>query len=145
MLTAKPRKDKRFIPKQLRFRVLTRDGFICRYCGRKPPEVTLEVDHVVPYARGGQNTLENLATCCRECNSGKRDVLLDNEFDVTGDPPKRERAAWEAFTDAEEEERLEILRARQWRCQLRSKEYTQEITVIMNRAIRRMRRSAGKT
>lgn len=54
-----------------RFEILMRDGFTCRYCGRKPPAVELEVDHVVPRARGGGNGPSNLVTACTECNLGK--------------------------------------------------------------------------
>lgn len=39
-----------------RFRIFNRDGFRCKYCGRKGSDndvtVQLEVDHVVPRSRG---------------------------------------------------------------------------------------------
>jgi 5-methylcytosine-specific restriction endonuclease McrA len=38
---------------KVRFEVFKRDNFTCRYCGRKTPEVVLEVDHVVPVAEDG--------------------------------------------------------------------------------------------
>lgn len=56
---------------RLRFEVLQRDGFACRYCGSKPPTVTLHVDHIVPRAKGGSDDFENLLTACNRCNSGK--------------------------------------------------------------------------
>jgi hypothetical protein len=58
---------------QLRFSVLQRDGFRCRYCGRtsREPGVVLHVDHVVPLAAGGATTEDNLLTACEECNLGK--------------------------------------------------------------------------
>ncbi len=60
------------IPPQLRFRVLQRDGFRCRYCGRGTAEgATLQLDHVVPVAAGGETTEANLMTACAECNAGK--------------------------------------------------------------------------
>ncbi len=58
----------------LRFDILRRDGFTCRYCGRKPPTVILEADHIDPKANGGKDTLDNLITACGPCNRGKRDV-----------------------------------------------------------------------
>lgn len=61
---------------RLRFQVLTRDGFKCRYCGQAAPHVELQVDHVHPRSKGGEDTLDNLVASCRECNLGKRDVLL---------------------------------------------------------------------
>ena len=56
-----------------RFKILERDGFTCRYCGRKPPEVVLEVDHIVPKSKKGTGSLKNLITSCRDCNVGKSD------------------------------------------------------------------------
>jgi len=58
----------------LRFRVLQRDQFRCRLCGRSPAtELTCElhVDHVVPFSKGGKTTLENLQALCSHCNVGK--------------------------------------------------------------------------
>ena len=61
------------IPAQLRFGVLQRDGFRCRYCGRtsRAEGVVLHVDHVVPVASGGATNEDNLLTACEECNLGK--------------------------------------------------------------------------
>jgi 5-methylcytosine-specific restriction endonuclease McrA len=62
------------IPAQVRFRILDRDGFRCRYCGRpaSEPGGVLHVDHVVPVAAGGTKSEGNLRTACEECNLGKR-------------------------------------------------------------------------
>jgi len=57
-------------PRQ-RFRIFERDLFTCRYCGRRPPEVVLEVDHIFPRSRGGSDAEGNLCTACRDCNAGK--------------------------------------------------------------------------
>ena len=54
-----------------RFEILKRDDFTCRYCGRRTPDVVLQVDHVVPVAEGGGDETDNLVTSCWECNSGK--------------------------------------------------------------------------
>lgn len=60
------------IPAQLRFRVLQRDGFRCAYCGRTSQQgAELHVDHVVPFAHGGETGEDNLITSCAECNLGK--------------------------------------------------------------------------
>jgi hypothetical protein len=66
-------RDRHAIPAQLRFTVLLRDGFRCRYCGRTAaePGVGLHVDHVVPLAAGGATCEDNLMTACSECNLGK--------------------------------------------------------------------------
>jgi 5-methylcytosine-specific restriction endonuclease McrA len=72
---------------QMRFRVLQRDGFRCRYCGRSgsAPGVVLHVDHVVPLAAGGPSTEDNLVTACEECNLGRSTMaLLQAERGVRG-------------------------------------------------------------
>src|SRR6266536_3398246 len=61
----------------IRFDVFKRDGFSCAYCGRKPPAVILEVDHVIPVADGGGDEYENLVTSCWDCNRGKGAKQLD--------------------------------------------------------------------
>lgn len=60
-----------------RFEVFKRDRFTCSYCGRTPPAVLLEVDHIVPQAAGGSDDPENLTTSCADCNRGKADRLLE--------------------------------------------------------------------
>ena len=64
------------LPKSVRFNVFKRDLFCCQYCGRHPPDVTLEVDHITPVAAGGTNVEENLIAACFECNRGKAAVPL---------------------------------------------------------------------
>jgi hypothetical protein len=65
------RNEARGIGRKLRFDVLKRDRFACRYCGRKPPEVALHVDHLEPVTLGGADTIDNLVTACEDCNLGK--------------------------------------------------------------------------
>lgn len=57
-----------------RFKILLRDNFTCQYCGRSSPEVVLEIDHVIPRAKGGTEGYDNLVTACRDCNKGKADL-----------------------------------------------------------------------
>lgn len=68
-----------------RFEVFKRDGFTCGYCGKKSPEVVLEVDHIIPVAGGGSDDTINLLTSCWDCNRGKSDKPL-NEI-LTGEDP----------------------------------------------------------
>jgi 5-methylcytosine-specific restriction endonuclease McrA len=59
---------------RLRFRVMRRDGFKCRQCGRSPATeagVVLHIDHVLAWATGGETVEENLQTLCDRCNLGK--------------------------------------------------------------------------
>ena len=48
---------------------------LCFYCGNvfKPNELTM--DHIVPLARGGKSTKDNLVACCKECNNRKKTLL----------------------------------------------------------------------
>lgn len=68
------------IPRDLRFSILRRDGFRCRYCGAAPVEKELRVDHIVSIADGGPRTASsNLITACNDCNSGKGALSVDPE------------------------------------------------------------------
>lgn len=50
--------------------VHARDGYRCAYClTRRGP---FEMDHVLPWSRGGKTVLENLVPACCRCNSLKR-------------------------------------------------------------------------
>lgn len=59
------------VSKRLRYEVLRRDEFTCRYCGRAAPDVLLAVDHVIPRSLGGTDEPGNLVAACVDCNSGK--------------------------------------------------------------------------
>jgi len=70
------------VSKKLRFEVFKRDKFTCQYCGKKAPDVILEVDHIKPVSKGGDNSLFNLISSCFECNRGKGKRTLDNKTEV---------------------------------------------------------------
>ena len=53
-----------------RHRLFKRDNHECVYCGSKK---NLTVDHIQPKSRGGENTWQNLITCCGTCNRAKGD------------------------------------------------------------------------
>jgi len=61
----------RNITLKVRMEVMRRDSSQCVCCGRKPPEISLEVDHVIPFSKGGSNHISNLQTLCFDCNRGK--------------------------------------------------------------------------
>lgn len=58
-------------------KVYERDEFACQYCGNwcydswitDPRQLT--IDHIIPRTGGGNNDIDNLITCCRECNGIK--------------------------------------------------------------------------
>ena len=51
--------------------LMFRDGHQCQYCGKRPPLRELNIDHVLPRSRGGDDSWENLVTACRVCNLRK--------------------------------------------------------------------------
>ena len=65
-------------PYKLRFSILARDGFRCRYCGCSAQEdgVRLVVDHIIALEKGGTDAPSNLISACTDCNVGKSDLLL---------------------------------------------------------------------
>ena len=71
-------KKRKPLSKKARFAVFMRDGFKCRYCGQMPPSVVLEVDHIMPFSKGGSDDQENLITACFSCNRGKSDTELSS-------------------------------------------------------------------
>lgn len=64
------------ISKSTRFEVFKRDSFTCQYCGKSAPDVVLEVDHINPVSKGGDDDISNLITACFDCNRGKSDKKL---------------------------------------------------------------------
>ena len=70
------------LSKSVRFEVFKRDSFTCQYCGKSAPDVVLEVDHIIPVAKGGDNDLSNLITACFDCNRGKRDKKLTDKQSI---------------------------------------------------------------
>lgn len=57
------------VTNKMRFAVYDRDHYRCRKCGRRTKD--LEVDHIIPIAKGGKSTFNNLQTLCHRCNVKK--------------------------------------------------------------------------
>ena len=57
------------VTNKMRFAIYERDHYRCRKCGRKTND--LEVDHIIPIAKGGKSTFDNLQTLCHRCNYRK--------------------------------------------------------------------------
>jgi hypothetical protein len=64
------------VSKSIRFEVFARDSFTCQYCGQRPPDVVLEVDHIHPRSKGGGDEIINLISSCYDCNRGKRAKVI---------------------------------------------------------------------
>jgi len=80
-LPVKP-EDRREPSISLRFKVLQRDQFRCRLCGRSPAtelSCKLHVDHVLAFSKGGKTILENLQTLCSTCNVGKSNRSIEQQ------------------------------------------------------------------
>jgi 5-methylcytosine-specific restriction endonuclease McrA len=54
--------------------IFLRDNYSCQYCGRSELPNDLTLDHILPQSRGGKSVWENLVTCCRRCNSKKKNM-----------------------------------------------------------------------
>ncbi len=75
----KTKRTSRNINWRLRAMVLMRDGAKCKLCGSTPNDgVKLHVDHVTPWANGGETVLENLQLLCHICNIGKSNIEIQN-------------------------------------------------------------------
>lgn len=101
--------ERRNISKKIRFEVFKRDKFTCQYCGKSAPDVVLEVDHIKPVSKGGNNSMLNLVTACFECNRGKTNIELSDDSVVK----KQEKQLKEL---AERREQLDMLL--EWRAGL---------------------------
>ena len=64
-----------------RMRILKRDNYRCRVCGRSPNDhvdLELHVHHIRPWALGGATEDGNLVTLCHTCHNG-----LDPQYDYS--------------------------------------------------------------
>lgn len=54
--------------KKVRAAVLEKHGAKCKKCGSTD---NIHLDHIIPVAAGGDNSIDNLQPLCRSCNSSK--------------------------------------------------------------------------
>ena len=69
-----------------RFNLFLRDEFCCQYCGARGD---LTFDHVVPRARGGRTSWENVVAACGPCNLRKGARTLRQAGMALRRPPRR--------------------------------------------------------
>ena len=55
----------------LRRKVIDRDGHVCGLCGGQVTPDDIHIDHIMPVALGGRDTLENLQVAHSTCNIRK--------------------------------------------------------------------------
>lgn len=60
------------IPKEVVDAVWKRDGGRCVYCGSTE---NLQLDHIIPFSKGGATTVENLQLLCQKCNLQKSNKI----------------------------------------------------------------------
>ncbi|GBF78667.1 HNH endonuclease [Aphanothece sacrum] len=63
------------IPKSVRDYVFKRDNYQCKSCGQHQQETCLNIDHIIPLAKGGSNNISNLQTLCQTCNQRKKHYI----------------------------------------------------------------------
>ncbi len=47
----------------------------CYYCSKKVAFRDISMDHLVPLARGGRSTKNNLVPACKDCNNRKKSMM----------------------------------------------------------------------
>lgn len=70
------------ISKELRARVLERNGFTCQMCGVAAGDiheydnrpVRMQIGHIIDRSKGGQDELHNLRALCSVCNEGLQNI-----------------------------------------------------------------------
>lgn len=64
---------------KLRTQIKERDNYTCCQCGNSThaePNLLLEIDHIIPIAKGGLTKEDNLQTLCWKCNRSKGSKLI---------------------------------------------------------------------
>ena len=72
LVTPRQNRDTRHIPREVRQRIWQRYGGRCAECNSMH---YLEFDHIIPVARGGGNSDNNVQLLCRDCNNRKSDNI----------------------------------------------------------------------
>lgn len=70
------KQQRKLMTPQLRKQIMERDNYTCQKCGKyMPDEVGIEVDHIIPIAKGGKTVPSNLQVLCSKCNGSKHDKV----------------------------------------------------------------------
>ena len=64
------------VSNKMRFSIYERDGYRCCKCGISDRYAQLEIDHILPIAKGGKTIYDNLQTLCHKCNKEKGDNYI---------------------------------------------------------------------
>lgn len=77
--TAFSKEQRALMTKTLRGHIKERDNYTCCICHNSihnEPNLLLEIDHIIPIAKGGLTKEDNLQTLCWKCNRSKSDKLI---------------------------------------------------------------------
>jgi HNH endonuclease len=69
-----PRRKYRGVYPLLKLKVLKRDKYKCKICNNSPAlnsHIKLEIDHIIPFSKGGSDKIDNLQVLCNICNHKK--------------------------------------------------------------------------
>ena len=78
-MVAFTKEQRNLMTSKLRQHIKERDNYTCRICGNSTfsePNLLLEIDHIIPVAKGGATIEENLQTLCWKCNRSKSSKLI---------------------------------------------------------------------
>ncbi|MFY8001451.1 MAG: HNH endonuclease, partial [Candidatus Kapaibacteriota bacterium] len=73
-------KERTVLSRDIRNYIYVRDKGSCEYCSAKVQPDFFHVDHIVPFAKGGTDAIENLVLSCVKCNQSKKARLLPLEI-----------------------------------------------------------------
>ena len=73
--TSKGRNRSRNISHSTIIRVARRDNNTCQVCGKILLDREIEIDHIIPYSRGGSSDENNLRVTCLDCNRKKGNTV----------------------------------------------------------------------
>lgn len=71
ILHNREKEERRKMTPQLRYKILYRDKYTCKYCGKLLIDEKFHIDHMLPVSRGGHTEESNLVAACVECNLSK--------------------------------------------------------------------------
>lgn len=78
-MSAFVKEQRNLMTSKLRQYIKERDHYTCKFCGNstyKEPNLLLEIDHIIPVAKGGCTVEDNLQTLCWKCNRVKSSKIL---------------------------------------------------------------------
>lgn len=102
-------------PQRVKFNrrnIFLRDRHTCQYCGKRPKDDDMTIDHILPRSRGGMTTWTNVVLACTQCNVRKgnrlpsecgmqllREPTRPNWMALQFKPEDDNRDIWEKFID----------------------------------------------